>query len=474
MQLSFFTIPPLLMVVVDKEYLSSYSSTTGFLGTFLGSLILGFILFRTCRPYKFSNSTPFLICTFVWVLFSLIGGLPIYVSTNTTFINALFEGTAGFTTTGTSILCNIEELPRSVLLWRSLMQWLGGIGIIAFFISIQSGVPGLHKLYGAESSKLDIQRPVPGLLNTIRILWSIYIVGTVIMIVLLWIQNVPLFISVNHGLTSISTGGFSTFDNNIQGLQSIPGIRPLWIQTTLVVGMLFGSTNFLLHYRFFSGQWKAVFDTHEMKLWLTFMIVTIGVLFFLSSNNSPSQFLPSAMNQVFQTVSLSSTTGYTIAPFSPSSMTDVTKLLFFLLMFIGGCHGSTTGGIKMQRVLLIGKSIFRELQKIWLPEEAVLPIVLDKKIVPENATQQALIISSIWVFSLLLGTLLLLLSSTMSLQTAFSAQLSALSNIGPSFMDSATLASSNLLVKIILMISMIAGRIEILPLLLLFQRKAWT
>jgi trk system potassium uptake protein len=473
MQLSFFTIPPLFMVIIDKEYLLSYSSTTGFLSTFLGSLILGFILFRTCKPYTFSNSTPFLICTFVWVLFSCIGGFPIYLSTNTPFINALFEGTAGFTTTGTSIFCNIEELPRSILLWRSLMQWLGGIGIIAFFISIQSGVPGLHKLYGAESSKLDIQRPVPGLLNTIRILWFIYIVGTVIMIVLLWIQNVPLFVSINHGLTCISTGGFSTFNNNIKGFQNIPGINLLWVRLTLVIGMLFGSTNFLLHYRFFSGQWKAIFDTHEMKLWVAFMIVTFCILYFMSTGTS-SQFLPSTMNHVFQIVSLSSTTGYTITSFSPSSMTDATKLLFFLLMFIGGCHGSTTGGIKMQRVLLIGKSIFRELQKVWLPEEAVLPIVLDKKIVPENATQQALIISSIWVFSLLLGTLLLLLSSTMSLQTAFSAQLSALSNIGPSFMDSATLASSNLLVKIILMVSMIAGRIEILPLLLLFQRKAWT
>ncbi|MDD4029141.1 MAG: potassium transporter TrkG, partial [Caldisericia bacterium] len=255
------------MVLIDKEYIFSCSSTIGFLSTFFGSLLFGFLLFTICKPYKFTNSTPFLICTFAWVLFSFIGGLPIYFTTKVPFINALFEGTAGFTTTGTTILENIEQLPRSILLWRSLMQWLGGIGIIAFFISIQSGTPGSHKLYGAESSKLDLQRPVPGLINTIRILWTIYILGTVCTIALLWIQKVPLFISINHGLTCISTGGFSTFDANIQGFQTIPGIHLGWIQSTLIVGMIFGSTNFLLHFRFFSGQWKAIFDTHEMKLW---------------------------------------------------------------------------------------------------------------------------------------------------------------------------------------------------------------
>jgi trk system potassium uptake protein TrkH len=383
------------------------------------------------------------------------------------FINALFEGTAGFTTTGTTILNNIETLPRSILIWRSLMQWLGGIGIIAFFLAFQSGIPGSHKLYSAESSKLDIQRPVPGLVNTLRILWKIYLIGTGFMILFLWIQKVPIFVAINHGLTCVSTGGFSTFDSSIQGFQNLPGVQFTWVQFTFMIGMIFGSTNFLLHFRFLTGQWKAIFDTQEMKTWI-FIMVAASLLILLFSPNF------SFVDSLFQIISLSSTTGYAIHPFSSVYMTPIATFLFFLIMFVGGCDGSTTGGVKVQRILLIGKAISREIKKLWAPEEATLPVVIDQRIVPENAVQQALTIISIWILTILVGTLLLLLSSPMSLKTAFSAQLSAVSNIGPSFMDPIALAASNWFVKTILIISMVAGRIEILPLLLLFQKKAWS
>ncbi len=466
LQLSFFFLLPLVVVVLDQEYTSSLSTTKAFVLPLLGSILIGFFLCKTCKRFSFTNSTPFLICTFVWILFSIIGGIPLYISLDIPFINALFEGTAGFTTTGTTILDNVEVLPRSILLWRSLMQWLGGIGIIAFFLAFQSGIPGSHKLYSAESSKLDIQRPVPGLVNTLRILWKIYLVGTGLMIFLLWVQRVPIFIAINHSLTCISTGGFSTFNSSIQAFQTLPGVQFTLVQSTFMIGMIFGSTNFLLHFRFFTGQWKAIFDTKEIKTWILIM-GTCSVLLILFAPHF------SFMDSIFQTISLSSTTGYTLHPFSSVFMTPIVAFLFFLLMFIGGCNGSTTGGVKVQRILLIGKVISREVKKLWVPEESILPIVIDQRIVPENAVQQALTIISIWVLTILVGALLLILTSPMSLKTAFSAQLSAVSNIGPSFLDPVTLASSNWFVKTILKISMIAGRIEILPLLLLFQRKAW-
>ncbi len=466
LQLSFFFLLPLFVVILDQEYTGSLSTTKAFVLPLLGSVLIGYFLYKICKRYPFTNSTPFLICTFVWILFSIIGGIPLYVSLDIPFINALFEGTAGFTTTGTTILDNVEVLPRSILLWRSLMQWLGGIGIIAFFLAFQSGIPGSHKLYSAESSKLDIQRPVPGLVNTLRILWKIYLVGTGLMILFLWVQRVPIFIAINHSLTCISTGGFSTFNTSIQGFQTLPEVHFTLLQTTFMIGMIFGSTNFLLHFRFFIGQWKAIFDTKEMKTWVLIMVVTSLLLILFAPHLS-------FMDSIFQTISLSSTTGYTIHPFSSVFMTPIVILLFFLLMFIGGCNGSTTGGVKVQRILLIGKAISREIKKLWAPEEATLPIVIDQRIIPENAVQQALTIISIWMLTILVGAFLLILTSPMSLKIAFSAQLSAVSNIGPSFLDPVTLASSNWFVKTILMISMIAGRIEILPLLLLFQRKAW-
>ncbi len=464
-EFSLFLLIPLLYSLFGKNTIVSYS----FIYTLAISLSIGVLFFFFCKSYKVKNSTAFLICTFSWIIFSILGGLPFYFSLDISFINAFFEGTSGFTTTGTSILKDISNLPPSLLVWRSLMQWLGGLGIIAFFLSIHNSLPGTHRLYEAESAKIDSTRPVPGLVNTLRILFFIYVAGTVIVILLLWFQGISFFHSLTHGLTCVSTGGFSSFTNNIQGFQELYPAKYSIVRTILVFGMLFGAINFLLHYRFFLGQWKAIFDTKETKTWLSLLVFSTLVLFIFSKQTNTQ----TIHDIIFNVVSFSSTAGYTFQSFTSLTSSSVSFFILLLLMTIGSCHGSTTGGIKVQRIVIASKALGREVAKLWAPEEVVLPIIIDKKKVPENAIQQALLIIFVWFLTLSIGTILLLFDKSLSLSSAFTAQLSALSNFGPSALSIEQLISSSVYVKTILIISMIAGRIEILPIILLFQKKVW-
>ncbi|MCK5848804.1 MAG: TrkH family potassium uptake protein [Caldisericia bacterium] len=476
-QLSFCLSIPLVFVFLDKEYLVNSSSLTGFLLPSLLSLCLGFFLFSRFKTKRFSPSTAFLICGVVWIVFSLFGGIPFLFSANVSFIDAFFEGTSGFTTTGTSILADLTVFPRSLLFWRSFMQWIGGIGMITFFLVIGSGSLNSHKLYGTESAKMSFARPVPGMFNTIRILCIVYVVGTVLVIATLYILGVPFFQSLNHGLTCVSTGGFSTFNNNIKGFETIGYKNFKLIEYTLIAGMVFGGTNFLLHFKMITGQWKSIFSNSEVKVWL------LAIILFTSSIILMNYYFPSKLTglkfetvfrqSLFQITALATTAGYSINSFRFALFGPAIQLIFIFLMFTGGCHGSTTGGVKTQRIIIIGKAIKREIQKLWTPKGTVLPLILDKKILQEDAIYQALIISATWVILIAVGTFLLLILSKFTLSTAFSAMLSATSNIGPSLLSTKDLILASSQCKLILIVGMIAGRIEILPLILLFNRKAW-
>jgi trk system potassium uptake protein TrkH len=358
------------------------------------------------------------------------------------------------------------------------MQWVGGIGMITFFLVIGSGSLKSHKLYGTESAKMNFARPVPGMFNTIRILCSVYVVGTILVIATLYILGVPFFQSLNHGLTCISTGGFSTFNNNIKGFETMGYKNFRLIEYTLIAGMIFGGTNFLLHFKLITGQWKSFFSNSEVKVWLTVIVLfTSGVIFmnyYFPSEFTNLKFETVFRQSLFQITALATTAGYSINNFRFSLFGPAAQLMFIFLMYTGGCHGSTTGGVKTQRIIIIGKAIKREVKKLWVPNDAVLPLILDKKILQEDAIYQALIICATWILIIVTGTFLILLFSNLTLSTSFSAMLSATSNIGPSLLKTKDLIVLNSQCKLILIVGMIAGRIEILPLLLLFNKKAWT
>ena len=437
-----------------------------FLYSLLITLTIGLILeFRFKTEKVIERADGFTIVAFTWLLIPLLGTLP-YLFLGLGFLDAFFETMSGFTTTGATILNVVEELPKSALLWRSLTQWLGGMGVILLFISIlpRLGVGG-SQLFDREFPGPLPERLRPRFSTTARLLWTIYVGFTAAQIALLYfLARLPLFDSICISFSTIPTGGFTPTTASI-GAYANPLAEYIIMFFMFLAGM-----SFILHYQVLRGNWKAI-KGEEFRLYLIILAAAIFLLIL-------SQGFTSYREGMFQAISIMTTTGFVTADFS--SWHSGARILLLALMFIGACGGSTGGAIKVVRILTLIKHTRVMMRKAIFPK-AVIPVKLNQKSIPEGVIRD--IISFLFLYILVaIAASVVLCFLGLNLETSISAVAATLGNVGPGLggvgpfaLDAGLSGYAGLpgAAKFILIICMWLGRLELFTVIMVFSPRFW-
>lgn len=431
----------------------------------------GLILFLVAKDEEVSNLSQrdgVAIVTLGWFVAGVVGALPFLVSGSIdNFTDAYFESVSGFTTTGASILSDIEKLPKGILMWRSIIQWLGGMGIIVLSIAILPflGIGGMQ-LYKAEVPSLVVDKLRPRISETAKVLWKVYILLTVAQVLLLLGGGMPLFESVCHTFCTMPTGGYSPLNKSIAHYDSP------YFDGVILLFMLLAAINFSLHYRLLKGEAGVFGKDPECRVFFTIVaILTLMVTIDIYGSVYPS--LSQAFRYAaFQVGSMITTTGFFTADFD--TWPSLSKCLLILSMFFGGMAGSTGGGIKTVRLILMTKHAYEEVFRIIHPH-AVRTVKLGGKPVPAD------ILSGIWGFFFLylaihMISTVILAALGLDLISAFSAVSACIFNVGPglgSVGPTQNFLAVPFLGKWVLIISMILGRLEIYTVIVLFMPEYW-
>ncbi len=418
-----------------------------------------------------------MLCALGWIVVSAFGALPFCLGIKMSFIDAYFETVSGFTTTGITMLGGLDKLPFSILFWRAFIQWLGGLGILTFFLAVLYTGGSAHRLFSAESHKVFSKRPAPSIFRTLRILWLIYAAYTVIITLLLVLQGMSLFDSACHSMTALSTGGYSPHDLSIAYYSTHPEQFPyyIWMEYTLILGMVLGGMNFFVHFRLISEGISALWDNLEMKLFW-FIVVGSTALIFFERLLKPTELDLHTLFRasLFQVTSILTTTGFGTEDIAANGLYPAaSRQILLLLMVIGGCVGSTGGGIKVLRVGVLCKMLHRQVKRLIWGHRAVHPVVVDGEPIPDEELHRISALFFAWMGLLTIGSLVSALLSPHSAFASASGMFSALGNIGPCFIPTPDMALLHPLIKIVYTFGMLAGRLEILPLLLLFSPSTW-
>jgi len=420
-------------------------------------LILEFGL-RTAREIE--RADGFTIVAFTWLLITLFGALP-YVFLELGFLDAFFESMSGFTTTGATILEVVEAFPKSALLWRSLTNWLGGMGVIALFVAIlpRLGVGG-SQLFDREFPSPLPERLRPRFSTTARLLWTIYTGFTAAQIALLhFLARLPLFDSICISFSTLSTGGFTPTTANIAVAYGSP-----LAEYIIMVFMFLGGMSFIIHYHVLRGNWKA-FKDDEFRL---YVIIIAAAIFLLML----AQGFSSYRKEMFQAISIMTTTGFATADFG--SWYSSARMVLLALMFVGACGGSTAGGMKVVRISTLMKHTRVMMRKAISPK-AVIPLKYNQKPLSEGIVRDIIAFFFLYILvavaaSVVLGFL------GLDLETAISAVAATLGNVGPglgSVGPSANYAWLPDAAKVILIICMWLGRLELFTVFMIFSPRFW-
>ena len=438
-----------------------------FLLALIPAFLLGTALSRIRVKPDFYHREGFVVVGMVWLVLSLCGALPFRFSGQFGgFLDCLFEIVSGFTTTGASILTQIEGLPRGLLLWRSFSSWIGGIGVIVFLLAFLPGLGNRSQvLVQAESPGPIVSKLVPRTARSARILTLIYLVLTGAELLALSIAGMPLYDAAVNTFATVCTGGFSVLNASIAGYG-----MPI-CETIIIVFMILSSLNLGLFFLLWTRQWSLVRQSDELRVFLGTVAAAVLVIFLVLVPGYDG-WAHALRDAAFQVVSVVSTTGFSTADFN--LWPPIAKLILVGLMFLGGCAGSTAGGIKCARVLLLTRCAGRSLRRFSSPR-SVKVIKLDGNPVEEST------LNSVFVFFLLYLLILAIVSAIValdgvSLTTSFTAALACLSNIGPGLDavgPAANFAALSSLSKVSLTLAMLAGRLELFPLLVLLHPAAW-
>ncbi|MBP3390793.1 MAG: TrkH family potassium uptake protein [Clostridia bacterium] len=460
---------PAVCAIIYKE------SPLPFLLPSFCSLVVGFVL--TLNPKKHDRSLfakdGFICVGFAWILMSTVGALPFLLSGETSsFASAFFESVSGFTTTGSSIFSNVEALPKSILLWRSLTQWVGGMGVLVFLLAVMPKSDNKQSRYmhlmRAEVPGPSVDKLVPKLAETARVMYGLYFALTLAQIVMLTLGDMNLFEAVNHSLATASTGGFGVKNNSIASYSA-------YSQYVIAVVMIIFGTNFNLFYLLVIGQFVKVFKNEELKWYLSIFAVATA---FVAGNiflrlYSENGFEFSFRHAFFQVASIMTTSGFSSIDFNvwPS----LSHLLLVLLMFCGGCAGSTAGGIKVSRIMLLVKNGKREIKYISQPK-AIISVKMNGKAVDNE------IIRGATSFIIMYGTLFVLSAFLITAIdgvdpiTGFTSVATSINNVGPGLGQVGPAENFGFYSgwsKLILCFNMLAGRLELFPILILFSPTAY-
>ena len=430
-------------------------------------LVVGFLLSLLKSNDHFFPREGFFAVALIWLLVSATGALPFYFSGYfPTYIDCFFESASGFTTTGASILTAVEPLPRGILFWRSFIHWLGGMGVLILTIALlpSLGTRTLH-LMKAESPGPVVSKLVPKSSQSSKILYGIYCGMTAIEIICLRLAGMPWYDSVVHSFGTAGTGGFSIKNISIAAYES-PAIEII-----ITVFMLLFSVNFALYFLLLCGKVKQVFQSDELRFFLAVVFLSIALISLNIWNLYPTGG-EAVRHAAFQVGSIISTTGYASADFN--QWPEFSRILLVLLMFIGACAGSTGGAIKCSRMLLLFRCIRREIRQVIHPR-AVHVVKLDGHVVEESALRSVHIFFSAYML-ITLGATLLVSVDNYSFGSTFTAVVACIGNIGPGLElvgPMGNYASFSLFSKSVLSLCMIVGRLEIIPILVLFSGNAW-
>lgn len=456
-------LPSMAVSLIYKEHVLAFLYTIAIILAFATPLV--FIKTRNKNMYARDG---FAIVALGWLLMSFFGALPfVFSGSIPSLIDSFFETSSGFTTTGASILTNIEALPKGILFWRSFTHWIGGMGVIVLTLAILPSLGARSiQMMKAESPGPNPGKLVPKVAETAKILYGIYIVITLAEIILLVISGLPLYDAAIHTFGTVGTGGFSN-----KGL-SVGAYNNVWAEVIITVFTFICGANFTLYYYIFKGDWKAPFRDAEFKFY-TAVVAIATVLITLDINtNIFHNILQSFRYSAFQVVTIISTTGFATTDTEKWSM--FSKIILFTLMFIGGCAGSTGGAIKNIRVLLLFKIMKRELLQIIHPR-AVYSVRIGSKAVDERTLAEVLGFFFMYIVVFITGVLIVSLDN-MDWATTISSVAATLGNIGPGFSVVGAMGNYSSLSdvsKITLSILMIAGRLEIYPILLLGIPSFW-
>lgn len=459
----------LLMIPLAVSFVFGESCAVAFIISALIALVPGLALTLLCRGAQkdIFIREGLAIVALSWVCISAVGALPFVISGEIpSYIDAFFETVSGFTTTGASILTDVESMSRGLLFWRSLTHWLGGMGVLVFVMAIMEKVPDRSiNILRAEMPGHSVDKLTPRSKSTAKILYYIYLALTALEIVFLLLGGMPLYDSIVHALGTAGTGGFGIKADSIASYSH-------YLQWVITVFMLLFGVSFNLYYLLLLKKWRAVLDSNELKcyfgIWLAaFLIIAVNIYPLYGSVADAIRL------SAFQVSSLVTTTGYATADFN--LWPQLSKAVLFLLMFAGGCMGSTAGGLKMSRIVVLAQSVRNELRHALRPR-AVSSVRLNGRRLDPQEVKSVHSYFAIYI-TVIIAVFLLISFEPFGFETNLSAAVSCVNNIGPGFDlvgPAASYADYSGFSKLVLSLAMLLGRLEIFPMLLLFSPKLWS
>ncbi len=452
---------PMLVALLYRESPIPFALSSALL------LVVGLLLARIPSKKHFYTREGFFSVGLIWLLTGIAGALPFYFSGEfASFVDCMFESYSGFTTTGASILTTIETHSKGILFWRSFTHWMGGMGVLVLVTAI---VPSMgirsHYLTQAETPGPVFSKLVPKQAQTSKILYQIYCVLTLAEVACLKLAGMPLYDAFIHSFSSAGTGGFS--NRNI----SVGAYNSAAIELIITVFILLFSLNFALYFLLLTRRFREVLESDELRFFLG--VVAVSTLL-IAVNILPmyETIWQSLRYAVFQVASIISTTGFSSTDFA--LWPQFSQAILILLMFFGACAGSTGGGIKSSRILILLRSIRRELHRISHPN-SVEVIKLDGKVLEEDTVRSVLSFVGCYMLILFLATLVISLDN-FSFTVSFSSALTCLSNVGPGLEAVGPMGNFSAfspLSKLVMSACMVIGRLEIMPILILFSPLAW-
>lgn len=458
---AFLTLPALVgLLYREKEGIP-------FLLVAVLCLVLGLFLTRK-RPASSTLYTRegFVTVALSWIIMSIFGAIPFVLSGDIpSYVDALFETISGFTTTGASILTEVESLSRASLFWRSFTHWIGGMGVFVFIMAILPLMGGsTMNLMKAESPGPSVSKLVPHVKDTAKILYGIYIAITLSEIVLLCAFGMPLFDAVTTSFGTTGTGGFGIKND------SIAGYSPA-LQIIVTIFMILSGVNYTFYFCLLSRRIKDAFRIEEVRWYFFIILASAGVIAYNTSRMYPTV-SETLRHAFFQVGSIITTTGYATTDFN--LWPPLSQTILVILMFIGACAGSTGGGMKVSRLVIFFKSIRKELSLIIHPRE-IRKIRMDSHVI-EHATLRSANVFLVIYFVTLLSSTLLISVDEFDFTTNFTAVVSALNNIGPGLNlvgPTQNFSIFSVFSKFVLMFDMLAGRLELFPLMILLMPSTW-
>ena len=428
--------------------------------------LAGLLLERTFRQrsdFRFGRGEAFVLVSAAWITASCCGALPYVLIKGPAFIvDGLFESASGFTTTGASILTNVEGEPASLLLWRSLTHWLGGMGIIVLGIAILPKLQvGGMELLGAEAPGPIQEKLTPRIAQTAKALWGIYALFTALETGALIALGMGPLEAVNQAFATMATGGFSTRNASIAGFGSAA------IEMVVVLFMMIAGANFALHFRMLRGRPGRLFRDPEFRVYVGVLGgAGLALALDLLLRGQQDNVLQALRYGIFQAASIVTTTGFATADFD--AWPNFSRVLLLLLMFVGGCAGSTGGSVKVSRIMIVAKKLVSDLKRLVQPH-AVLPVRMGSRAIPEEIVTSVTTFFLLFLTSFAAGGLLLAMMG-LDMVTSFSASAASLGNIGPGFGlvgPTQTYAPLPAPAKLLLVVLMLVGRLELYTMLVL-------